>query len=205
MNGLPPVYVSNEVQSDSQKKYMKDLDKELVKRNLKSYVMLAAACFTLLALGVFALPKIAGSGRNDVVAQSNSIMKFAKVEGSSRQNGNVGVLAGDNSTTNSNAQRLGEAMNFGEDSRYVEIDLNEAETPEENIASQSESLDEYTAYVAYQSNIRSEPAKDGAVLSDKQRGDEVSIVGEEGDWYKILWGEDGYAYISKESIVNEKP
>lgn len=210
MKGLPTSM--NGETPNSRRKYLNDLNKSLVKRGIKSYAFLAAGCFALLVAGMFSVSMILGDGNEGLSAKSNSIVKFEKVnESIEHSQGEVGMLANNIDTeTNSNAQSLGDYMN--EESRYVEIDLSTARVSDEEAIQAAEDTVHsdipeggYTAYVDYQSNIRSEPAKDGAVLADKQRGDEVVIVGAEGDWYKIMWGDDGYAYLSKSCVVESKP
>ena len=52
--------------------------------------------------------------------------------------------------------------------------------------------------------VRSQPAPYAEVIGGLAYGEEVSIVGKEGDWYKIAFKDD-FAYVSAQYILGELP
>ena len=64
-------------------------------------------------------------------------------------------------------------------------------------------LDETIRYAAQSVNIRSLPSEEGEVLGNFNTNDEITVVGESGDWYQISYNEDT-AYVFKSLTSEEK-
>ncbi len=62
-------------------------------------------------------------------------------------------------------------------------------------------LDETVRYAAQSVNIRSLPSEEGEVLGNFNTNDEITVIGESGDWYQISYNEDT-AYVFK-SLTSE--
>lgn len=53
-------------------------------------------------------------------------------------------------------------------------------------------------------HVRSQPAPYAEVIGGLAYGEQVSIVGKEGDWFRIVF-RDGFAYVSAQYILGELP
>ena len=62
-------------------------------------------------------------------------------------------------------------------------------------------LDETVRYAAQSVNIRSLPSEDGEILGNFNTNDEITVIGESGDWYQISYDDDT-AYVFK-SLTSE--
>ena len=64
-------------------------------------------------------------------------------------------------------------------------------------------LEETVRYASQSVNVRSLPSEEGEVLGNLNTNDEITVVGESGDWYQISYNEDT-AYVFKSLTSEEK-
>lgn len=166
--------------------YLKDFKKTVFARNARNFALIFSGCFIMIILAVVVIPSIPSTGKDSLyVAQSQDIVKFAKVETNNYSySEDAGILAGSagNQETSSKPN-----------DRYTSINL-------------SKTRKQKTGFKAFKTktncvaNIRSKPNKDSTIIVQKEYREEVKVIGEENDWWKISYNNDGYAYIHKTCV-----
>ena len=212
----------NQVMGDrSQNTYVSGFYKSVIARNAKMFLKIFVGVFVVFALVFGVIPdKIKGHG-DALTAQSKNIVKFAKVEETDRTNETV---SGVNIGMHAAAANVRETpkMNKIEDTlttidlsdesgasgtlepRMVEMQSQDKKDTSATIG-EDRPLEEFHIYTICSANVRGEPVKTDNIIVAKARGERFTVVGENGDWYKIKWGDDGYAYISKSCVSDVEP
>lgn len=186
--------------------------------NAKKLTGIFISVFALFVVCFIAIPSIAGEGNDSAMdAHSQKVVKFAKVEQTDLQDAgemDVGMLAATaNVKDTPNIRKMEDSMTSIDLSigtgNSVSADNVQVMKPyvEEapDYMTDDRSVEEFHVYTVCPSNVRGEPQKGDNVITVKARGCKFTVVAENGNWYKIKWGDDGYAYINKSCVSEKKP
>lgn len=165
--------------------YVKGFQRTLLLKNVKSVSMLFGGCLALILCVSLAMPLFTGkdSASTEVAQAGNetisNVAKFAKVE------------------KNTSTSKLPTAN----DGKYQKIDLSGeykssagegTDGTEEDTGTTGDA--QFMAKTNCLANIRKEPRNGDNIIGQKQPGEEVEVLGTEGEYYKILHNQET-AYI----------
>lgn len=197
--------------SENTRHYVQDFNRAIYIRSLKNFGVTFLVCVTLLMGFAWVGTKVSG-GKDTYTASTQNVVKFAKVQDNSRDvfvGGETTALAGANSQQGLNIKSLNSSMSnidLSNESKSIDsggtiVDDEKNDVKSESVASES-SFESFVAYVDGNVRIRSTPSKDdnSNIIADKSDGYSVNVIGEDEDWWKIKWNEDGYAYIHKTCV-----
>lgn len=143
---------------------------------------------------------LAGSSEEEAVHMKTLGDAAGKLEGNTGQIKYDNITLGDNPVWNTEIQK------GSEEYKNSDIDENQPVSDDLKNTDTEKSIEYFQAWTSCSANVRSAPDKnENSVISIKQRGESFTVVGENGDFWKVKWKEDGYAYIHKSCMTTIQP
>lgn len=106
-------------------------------------------------------------------------------------------------------EKVTESETETETETETEPALTQNTTPEEELGAETELSGSRTLYAADNVNVRSEPSTEADIISSYDQGQEVTIIAETPNWYKVqMDGYTGYAYkenLSETAVEPKSP
>lgn len=200
-NYIPPFLQnanSNPQISKNEQSYVKSFHKSVLFHNIKTFGLLFAGCFVIIAFCIVGIPSIVGINNNDAMtAQSQSVVKFAKVNDAQQNidSNDVTALAANANKKSTNMKKIEDSM--------TTINLDDSNTNDNvpnDLIQGDKAIEEFSIKTTCSANVRGEPEMNDNIIDTVKRGTEFQAVGENGEWYKIKWKGDGFAYINKTCV-----
>ena len=143
---------------------------------------------------------LAGSSEEEAVHMKTLGDAAGKLEGNTGQIKYDSITLGDNPVWNAGIQK------GTEEYKNSDMDENQPVSDALENTDTEKSIEYFQAWTSCSANVRSAPDKnENSVISIKQRGEPFTVVGENGDFWKVKWKEDGYAYIHKSCMTTIQP
>lgn len=202
------------VGKDLDGRYTDSFYREVFLCNAKKYAGILVAVLVVVVTGRNAVFMIGESGGpSPVSVKTTGTAKFEKAGNSVRDGGvntekDAGVLAGTlvregNSGVKSMVDTM-TTIDFSTAGGLVDHDGDIQEHGTESLKRDT-GLEEFDVYTSCIVNMRGEPMMGDNIISVEKMGRKFTVVGQNGDWYKVKWGADGYAYVNKTCVSDSAP